>query len=227
MFDLKNLQAILQGRPVEKNLPKHVIINLFDSSINEENKKANFKKLLELFYELITLQKVKNIPIFTINLGTKENLDENALFLESKKILQIAIENKINITIFGRWYDLKGQLVEELKKINIETQDFDHFFLNICINYNPKQEIADASRVIIRKILKEKLDIDSITPETFKENIYSSYFIPPDLIIEPNKKFSGTFLWDSHGAQITQLNKEISNLSKSDFLKAIESYLNE
>ena len=117
-----------------------------------------------------------------------------------------------------------GQLVEEIKRVDKETNDFDHFFLNICINYNSQQEIADASRVIIRKIMLEKMDIDSITPETFKENVYSSYFMPPDLIIEPDNKFRGTFLWDSANSTVIQLNKKILEINKNDFVKAIEKF---
>ncbi len=224
MIDLKKLQSLLQKTPVDKNYPKHVVLNLFSLNSTEENKKIDFEKLVVILDEIIDAQKEKNIPILTISLGSKEDIDEILLYEHCKKLLQKAIEHKINITFFGRWYDLMGQLVEEIKRVDKETNDFDHFFLNICINYNSQQEIADASRVIIRKIMLEKMDIDSITPETFKENVYSSYFMPPDLIIEPDNKFRGTFLWDSANSTVIQLNKKILEINKNDFVKAIEKF---
>ncbi|AJF61998.1 TPA: hypothetical protein HA239_00085 [Candidatus Woesearchaeota archaeon] len=224
LIDLKKLQALLQRTPEEKNLPKHVLINLYPLNSAEESKEEDFRKLLGFFSELMDLQKEKNIPILTVSLGKKENISEKALYGECKVLLKKAIEHKMNINVFGRWYDLQGQLVEELKKLSSETHDFDHFFLNICINYDPKQEIADASRVIIRKILDEKLDIDSITPDMLKENIYSSFFVPPDMIVEPSRNFSGTFLWDSAGSKIFQLNKKVAEITKHDIAKAVEYY---
>ncbi|MEK6916829.1 MAG: undecaprenyl diphosphate synthase family protein, partial [Nanoarchaeota archaeon] len=218
LIDLKKLQSIIQRTPEEKNLPKHLILNLFPLNSQEENKKEEFNKLLDIFFEMMDLQKEKNIPIMTISLGGKEDIDENVLFEKTKLILKKANEYRMKVSVFGRWYDLRGQLVEELKRLNSETDGFDNFFLNICINYDPKQEIADASRVIIRKILMEKLDIDSITPEIIKENIYSSFFVPPDIVIEPSRRFSGTFLWDSKNSKIYQLNKKVLDINKADVI---------
>jgi len=225
LIDLKKLQQLLQRNQEEKDYPKHVILNLFPLKVSVEKKAEEYKKHLDLVDEIINLQVLQNIPIVTLSFGKPEDIpDQNMLVEYCQTLLEKANEHKINITIFGRWYDLMGELVEALKKVNNETNDFDHFFLNICINYDSKQEIADATRVIIRKILLEKLDIDSITPEILKENIYSSNFIPPDLIIEPSAKFSGTFLFDSPNAKIFFLQKEAIEINKSDVEKALEWY---
>jgi len=223
-LDLKKLYSIMQRTPQEKNYPKHVVINLFPIKTTEEKKKDDFKKILSVLNEIADVQIEKNIPIMTVSLGKKNDIDQNVLYKYTKEFLKKAIEHKINVTIFGRWYDLEGQLVEELKKLNNDTNDFDHFFLNLCINYDAHQEIADTSRVIIRKILMEKTDIDGITPELIKENLYSSYFIPVDLVIEPSEKFSATFLWDSTDAIIYNINKPVLSISKSDVIKLIDKY---
>ena len=87
-----------------------------EKALLEENKKQDFSNLLELFFEILDLQKEKNIPILTVSLGKKEDIDEDILFDNVKLILKKANEYKMRVTIYGRWYDLKGQLVEELKK---------------------------------------------------------------------------------------------------------------
>ncbi|MEM3374642.1 MAG: undecaprenyl diphosphate synthase family protein [Candidatus Woesearchaeota archaeon] len=222
MIDFFNLQELLKKNKENQNSEiNHVLINLFPLKSNEENKKNDFENLMNLFDNLIDLQIEYKIPVFTISLGKKEDIDEEILEKYQEKLLERAKKFNINITIFGRWYDFSGFLVEALKVLNNATKDFDKFFLNICLNYDPKQEIADACRVIIRKVYDEKLDFDSITPDLIKENIYSSYFMQPDVIIEPSNKFSGTFLWDSVNSKIVFLNKELQKITKEDIQKAI------
>ena len=214
MVSILDIKNIIKQRPSEdKGLPKHILINLYPSE--------DFKKVFDLMLDIVDLQIEKKIPVLTISLGNKEDIDEKLFFKSIDDLSEKIIKNKIKLTVIGKWYDLEGQLVEELKKINNETAEFDHFFMNICINYNPKQEITDACRVIMRKILMKKLDIDSIKPEQIKENIYSSFLIPPEIVIEPSLEFSGTFLWDSPGSKIINLNKPVNEITKQDVSKLI------
>lgn len=227
MIDFLNLKELLKKKSdTEYNGKelKHLLVNLFPLITNEENKRKDYENLYNLIDNIVDLQVQKKIPILTISLGTKENIDQNGFAFYIERLTEKAKHNKINTTIFGRWYDLPGDIVEALKVLNNSTKDFEDFFLNICINYDSHQEIADACRVIIRKIYDEKMDFDSITPEILKENIYSSYFISPNLIIEPLDNFNGTFLWDSVGAKIKFLNKEIQKITKEDIEKAFSDY---
>ena len=84
------------------------------------------------------------------------------------------------------------------KQVIESTKDYDFFFTNFCINYSGHDEIVDACRLIARQVKAGKIDPNSISRETIKENLYSSYFIPPDLIIKNGKAtISGLLLWDS------------------------------
>ncbi len=227
MIDLKKIQQLLQREQTseQKEYPKHLILNLYPVLTTEEKKKEDYEKFLSLLDSVLDLQIEKKIPVFTISLGKKEHiLNENMLSNFCEKLLEKANNKKINVTIFGRWYDLGGELVESLKKLNNETNDFDNFFFNLCINYDGKQEISDACRVIIKKILTQKEKEDLITPELIKENIYCSYFIPADLIIESTNRFKGTFLWDSENARILFLNKEVIKITKEDIERVIDLY---
>lgn len=211
ILDIKNI--IKQKSSERKDSPKHVLINLFPSD--------DFQKVFDLMLNLIDLQVEKSITVFTVSLGKKEDFDEKIFFKSIALLEKKIIDNKIKFTAIGKWYDLQGQVVEAIKKINNETSEFDHFFFNLCINYDPRIEIADACRVIIKKILLEKTNIDSINPELIKENIYSSFLIPPDIVIEPSLEFSGTFLWDSPGSEIINLNKPVSEITKQDIEKLV------
>jgi undecaprenyl pyrophosphate synthase len=225
VLGLNKIKELLKKKNVaDKPTLKHVILNLFPFvTTDEKEKKAeDYRKFLDLIGEIMHLQVEKDIPIFTLNLGKTEDIaDQTALSFYTEELLKKAKEHQINVTIFGRWYDVSGELVEALKVINNETKDFDNFFFNICINYDSRQEIADGCRVIIRKILDEKTDIDNITPELLKENIYSSYFVPPDIIIEAGNKYSGTFNFDSQNAKIVFLNRDVKEIVVSDVSKLL------
>ena len=218
MIDFKKLQEMLLSKNVDKKYPKHTLIELHPSLLD------NFSKIYDLLNHIIDIQTNKNLPIVTVSLGSSKDIDQRFFHDISKTLIKLANEKKINVTIFGKWYDLEGQLVEQLKVLNNETKEFDHFFLNLCINYNGKEEITDASRVIIRKIIQEKTDIDSINPEMYKENIYSSYLLPPELIIQPDNIIRGTFLWDSVGAKLVSLNKKVELITKADIERVIENF---
>lgn len=225
MLDLNKLKDILQKKETKKEYPKHVIINMFPLRFTEETKKDDYLKYLDIITGLIELQAEKNIPIFTINMGSAEDIPDQTILSEFFDMLVRKAEaGKICVTAFGRWYALTGELTDSIKRLNNGTREYDNFFLNICINYDARQEIADSSRVIIRKILADKADIDSITPELLKENMASSYFVPAELVIEPLNKYSGTFLFDSAGSKITFLGKNPAEITKADISKAIENY---
>ena len=63
-----------------------------------------------------------------------------------------------------------------------------------------------------------------LSKEEIKDNLYSSYFVPVDLIIQNRKNFKGILLWDSVNARIIFANKLFPDFSGKDFLKALEEY---
>ena len=107
-----------------------------------------------------------------------------------------------------------------------ETKDYDSFFLNLCINYDGQEEIVDSCKLIGRQIAAGKLAPESITKEVIKENCYSSYFIPPDLIIKTGlkTKIAGVLLWDSLNATIFFVKKNWPELKQSDLQKALKDF---
>ena len=109
-----------------------------------------------------------------------------------------------------------------------ETRDYDQFFLNFCVNYDGQDEIVDACKLIGKKIQAEKMDPDSLSKDAIKENLYSSYFLPPELMIVMNgkKNLSGFLLWDSIQASIYFSDKNWSDFSANDMIKAIAQFQN-
>jgi len=220
---------------------KHVAVTM-EAANNDYEYALQNKSTIEELYALrnrkikwmIELQKKLDLPILTIYLMPadikdaeqkrimNEHLAGLLTELRAKKMLE---DSQIKITFLGKWYSLGSSLVEQIKMAIDETKEFDKFFLNLCINYDGQEEITDACRLIARKVLAEKLDPETITKETIKENIYSSYFMPPQLIIKNSSHTTtGLLLWDSAQSQILFTDKHWSDFRQQDFLKAVGSY---
>lgn len=183
---------------------------------------------------LVDLQVKLNLPILTIHLMPAELKDAEQKSIMNEHITSLLVElsnkkilvnSQIKLTVLGKWYSLTSNLVDQIKKTIDETKDFDKFFLNFCINYSGQEEIVDACKLIAMKVASEKLNPDAINKEIIKENIYSSYFIPPQLIIKNGeRKNTDLLLWDAPDAKLLFTDKPWQEFKQQDFLKAVGNY---
>ncbi len=135
-------------------------------------------------------------------------------------------KNKVKISVLGKWYDLPGRIVDVIKETIEATKDYDSFFLNFCANDNGQQEIVDACKLIAMNVKAGKLDPEMINKTIVKENLSSSYFVPPDLIIKNGHKriISSLLLWDSPQAKVYFTNKYWPDFDKIEFMDGIKEY---
>lgn len=237
----KKITDILKAREkihiTKADMPRHIAITMErePKAMHNITLEEVYNKRADLIKDLVNTQIRLNIPIMTIFLlSTSAKNSENFSFLmdDLAKFFNEFITNKkihkdqIKISILGKWYDLPERVVNPIREIIESTKDYDKFFLNFCVNYNGHEEIVDACRLVARQIKSEKIDPESINKQLIKENLYSSYFISPDLIIENNNKFSGLLLWDSKNSMIVSTGKQWPEFTKSDLFKAIEAFQN-
>jgi len=232
MVKIDFIQNLIRERfNQEKNLPKHIVIGTYGAVLwSEKNNKPlaeAYRRKIENIKEIMKIQVEKEIPILTVNLLSKETKEDMspiiAAFFEELISNELIAKNKIRITVIGKWYSL-AKIVEPVKKIVEETKDYDSYFVNFCINYDGQEEIMDSLRVMAKKIESGKLKSDEITKEEIKDNLYSSYFIPVDLIIQNKRNLRGILLWDSVNAKIVFSNKLFPDFTGKDFLRALEEY---
>ena len=218
-------------------LPKHVALDLEGIgkwaekngiALDEAYRKC-FTRTHQLIEKLIQL----NIPIATFfvmspNLRdtpqAEQLMNQFAAFLESENVRLSFNRNKIKVSVLGKWYDLQQNVVSAIRKIGEETKDYDSFFVNFCVNYDGQDEILDAFKLIGRQIKAGKMDPDLLKKDMIKENLYSSYFIPPDLIIRNgmHKRLTSLLLWDSPGARIIFSEKLFPELNVEEFERILE-----
>ncbi|MFH1642013.1 MAG: polyprenyl diphosphate synthase [Nanoarchaeota archaeon] len=231
-------KGIVNRGYIKLEVPKHVAIvtegkttwtKKHELSIEEAYKKS-FIIIRSTTHSAIKL----GIPIITFYLlSTKmKDLEQFSILMDSLKDFFDDLINRefigksgVKINVFGKWYDLPGRVVESIKNTVDKTKDNNNYYLNFCINYSGQEEIVDAIKLIARKIKADKLDIDSITKEMVKENLYSSNFSPPDLIIiNGTTKTSDLLLWDSGRTSIYFTNKLWPDFDRIDFMDAIKEY---
>jgi len=219
---------------IKADMPRHIAITM-EKEPKDINHEDIYNKRSSLIKDIVNIQIKLNIPIITIFLlsgGAKNSenfsflMDDLAKFFNEISSHKKIHTEQIKISVLGKWYDLPERVLNPIKGIIESTKDYDRFFLNFCVNYDGHEEIVDACRIIARQIKSEKIDPESINKQLIKENLYSSYFISPDLIIENNNKFSGLLLWDSKNSMIVSTGKQWPEFTKTDFFKVIENFQN-
>lgn len=232
---LRDAEPKTKSSGISKKIPSHVAFSIAGNIAWSKKKGVSasqaYQKSFEVIHEMLRLQVKREIPIITIylltgSMRTSENfpefLDELVPFFDRLKDDRFIHENQVKVSVMGKWYDLPGRLVEPIKEVSEATRDYDRLFLNLCVNYDGQEEIVDACRLIARKIKAERMDIDQITKKEMKENIYASYFLPPDLIICTYKRyFTGLLLWDSVNSTVYFSPVLWPEFSEKEFDKAI------
>lgn len=199
----------------------------------EHNQELNntFRKSFGILKEIVEEQLKLNIPTMTVYFPfskTNEDffvmIDGFVEFMNDLSADKFFDNNKVKMSVFGKWYDLPPRVVEPIKNLISATKDYDKYFLNFCINYDGQEEIIDATKLIARRVKLGKLDPEAIDKSTIKESIYSS-FLPPDPIIITGKKprLQSFLLWDCSNSNIHFVNVLWPDFTKKKFLEALDS----
>ncbi|MBW2995290.1 undecaprenyl diphosphate synthase family protein [Candidatus Woesearchaeota archaeon] len=181
-------------------------------AIHIKTESQDYDKIFGIVKNIIEKQTKKDISILTIGLPDipEEKLIEFFKFYVRKEYLN---KNKVKLSIIGKWYDLPSSLLDAIKQLMDETRDYDSYFLNFTINYDGQQEIVDACRILCRQIEAGKIDLEKVDKNSIKDNLYSSYFVPPDKIIATGSdmKTNGFLLWDSVDSEIVFTGKDFDS----------------
>ncbi len=235
---LEKLNLLKRKSEGVKRLPFHIAMTTH--GIREWSKKHNksfeetYKKVFQVIDEIIDEQIKNKIRIITLYLMpvNRENSECYPFLLNAivEFFTKLAADARINnnqvkVSVLGKWYNVP-KIIDPVKKIIDETKDYDNFFLNFCINYNGREEILDACRIVAMKVKNDKVDPNQVDKDMIKDNIYTSYFLPPDVIVKngSGKSLGGFLLWDSVNSVVHFSETLFPDFSKSDFSAAVSAY---
>ena len=109
--------------------------------------------------------------------------------------LQELHENGVQIRHSGRLTGISEELQKQILHAIEYTKHNDTIILNVAFNYGGRGEILDATRQIIR----DGIDPDSLSEETFSRYLYTEGLPDPDLIIRTGGdwRLSNFLIWQA------------------------------
>jgi short-chain Z-isoprenyl diphosphate synthase len=102
--------------------------------------------------------------------------------------------------------------------------------LNIAMGYGGRQEIVDAARELVGKLLAEGGDLsaipDRIDADSLAKHMYSADLPDPDLLIRTSgeSRLSGFLLWQSAYAEFVFVDVNWPAFRRVDFLRALRDF---
>ncbi|MDB3885507.1 polyprenyl diphosphate synthase [Candidatus Pelagibacter sp.] len=182
-------------------------------------------KTVEHIIEETLRQKIKYLTLYTFSTENwkrpKKEISFLFTLLESFLIKKVnnLIKNKIKLKIIGDKKKFSEKLQTLLNKSEKETKNYQNLQINLALNYGSKEEILNATRIIIKK--KKK-----ITEKTIEENLYTKNIPNPDLLIRTGntQRLSNFLLWQISYTEIFFEKKLWPNFKKKDYIKILKKF---
>jgi len=176
---------------------------------------------------------IKELTLYSLsvqNFSSRPKKELNYLLDLFKKELKNLINNdklkkqKIKINFIGRLSLFDKEFKELMKKIMDETKNNKNLTINFAIAYGGKEEIIDAVKKIFQQVKKNKININKINEENFKDFLYLKS--SPDLIIRTGgeKRTSNFLNYQSDYSEWIFLDIMWPAFEKKDFTKCLNEY---
>ena len=102
--------------------------------------------------------------------------------------------------------------------------------LNIALGYSGRDELVDATRALVKRLVSEDLDAaamaERITPEAIASHLYTAGEPDPDLIIRTSGevRLSGFLPWQGAHSELYFTDVYWPELRELDFLRALRTF---
>jgi len=114
------------------------------------------------------------------------------------------MDNRVRLLHAGRRRRLSSRVLQLLDETVAQTADNDGMRLCLAISYGARQELADAMRVMARKVQAGELAPDAIDEARISAHLYQPGMPDPDLLIRTagEQRISNFLLWQISYAEI-------------------------
>lgn len=235
-YERKLLREVKKGR-----MPEHLGLILDGNRrwameaglTSEKGHEYGFEKLKEVLRWCWEL----GIHIVTIYALSTENLQRDRK--EVEELLQLVRRGfsevlnspeidkyRVRVKAIGRLELLDEDLREVIRKAEKRTERYNENRIYVAIAYGGRAEIIDATRNIIRSVIRGELKLEDINEETFSNYLYTGGDKDPDLIVRTSgeERLSGFLLWQSAYSEFYFMDVYWPELRKIDLLRAIRTY---
>jgi short-chain Z-isoprenyl diphosphate synthase len=167
------------------------------------------------------------------NLGRSQDEVTGLLGVVADKLRSLAElhgRQSVRIRVYGRLEDLPERLQEAIRFAEEATAENDGLRLNIALGYSGRDELVDATRALVKRLVAEDLDAaamaERITPEAIAAHLYTAGEPDPDLIIRTSGevRLSGFLPWQGAHSELYFTDVYWPELRELDFLRALRTY---
>lgn len=136
--------------------------------------------------------------------------------------IHILQENDIRLKVLGSRDRLSKGVLKAIAEAEVKTADNTRGTLAVCFNYGGQLEIADACK----KIMREGIDPEAVTPEVIAEHLYVPEVPPVDVVVRTSgeRRTSNFMLWRSAYSEFIFLDKLWPDMTKDDVTGILEEY---
>ena len=137
------------------------------------------------------------------------------------------IRDKVSLRFIGDLSRFSPEMMKDIDMIHKDTQEFKDFRVNIAINYGGREDIVHAARSVAEKVKRGEMNLEDITEESFKHELYTEDIPDPDLIIRPSGelRLSNFLLYQGAYAELWFSDIMWPDFKPSDLDLAIASYM--
>ncbi len=176
----------------------------------------------------------KGVKILSLYVFSTENFkrsDEEVNYLmdlfikKFKNDFKIFNKKDIRIVFSGRREPLRQEILDIIDDITYKTKNNKSGILNFCLNYGSHAEIIDAVKKINKDIINNKLVIDELNDDIFKNYLYNN--LPDvDLLIRTGGevRLSNFMLWQCAYAELYFTDILFPDFNEAELEKALDSY---
>ncbi len=125
-----------------------------------------------------------------------------------------------------------GRIRESTRKVCLDaikrTENNDSFFLNICLNYGGRDEIARASKKIALLYKEGKISLDDINEKSFHDYLWNPLLPDVDLMIRTSgeMRLSNYLLYENAYAEFIFTPVKWPDFHREELISCLEEYQN-
>ena len=133
-------------------------------------------------------------------------------------------QSNVKVKFVGRKDRFPIQTLDAINKIMFETENNTGMILNVAFDYGGRNDILEASKVMVGRVLNKEISIENITEEYLQNELYVDCNV--DLLIRTSGelRISNFMLWQTAYSEFYFTKCLWPDFNEKELVRAIQSY---
>jgi len=136
------------------------------------------------------------------------------------------VKNEVRLRVIGRPEELPDKVQKKLHKALEATKHFEHYSLQVALNYGSRTEVLDAVRAFSEDAAQGKVDPNHLDWPLFSKYLYTADIPDPDLLIRTSgeTRISNFLLMQCAYSEMYFSPVNWPDFDRKHFVEAVESF---